>query len=658
MARGTAHPGRGGAPRGAAAGGAAPAPVQIETYFGFFAESIFKALQSSLTQQTGTPIAYEGLQLSQTNTLKLRWSEVETVLLPELVIAGDIPFVIALDQRDVQVLSELAQRRVSLQRMMEQAVSTALEPFNFITKRRNRLSAMQFSRNVTGLTAHHLEGEIVYTMATGRFRVRGQTEFALRLLVTPRGRDRIEERATARHTQRALFSIIEGGYVCRPQWEPPPPPPAAEAAGRLSRVLTGAWMQSFFQRNDGPRAPRIFGEPVAFTSEEAAPADLEGLRGEPRPLTVARLVLNQDKALETFVVLTEPTAAELLRLSKSADVRFTGELFRVLFSEAARVWEAFTGQALRWRALAVRRIPPESIDAVSSRLAGGGVVLRQWARLSEGRVGWWLAASPHTWHRLMRLTAASMDLRSGESPHREAIFHATGWGQGTIPWRQVFGFLGERDLQILVRQLDALKLEPGDFAAIARALAHGDRDRWHEAMPVRMEEKVAAYRLVPGEAVRRQLAVTRAMIDLNRRGRIPEGRLAEWLKLYTEFQWHRRQALIDELLPLRHLIYGLDRTSLSRLLYDEKNAVLEDMLADAEFMVVDQVRRAITPGFAMRLLENVAHKRPRTSAFACQQARVGFYRRALDGLGKGRYLIRETPAKRLRELVQWLDEPR
>ena len=212
--------------------------MEIDTYFGFFAESIFRAMLGSISRQSGIAVSYDGMALSQTNTIKLRWSDIETVLLPELAIAGDIPFVLAFNANDVRELSNLSQERVSLQRMMEQAVSTAIEPFNFITKRRNRLQALHFSRNVTGLTAAHLDGELVYTMATGRFSVRGQNEFAIRLLVTSNGRDRIEDRTTAGHTQRALFSIIEGAYVCNPQWDPPPPPPGAEAPGEISPPLT------------------------------------------------------------------------------------------------------------------------------------------------------------------------------------------------------------------------------------------------------------------------------------------------------------------------------------------------------------------------------------------------------------------------------------
>jgi hypothetical protein len=631
--------------------------MRIETYFGFFAESFFRAIQGSLTQQTMTPVSYEGIEIGTTNSLKLRWGEVDTVILPERVIAGDIPFALALTARDVQALSELAQRGVSLQRLMEQAVSTAIEPFNLISKRRNRLTGLTFSHNVTGLTAAHLDGEVSYTVATGRFKLRSQSEFALRLLVTAKGRDRIEDRATAGHTQRALFSIIEGAYVCSPQWEPLPPPPAAEAPTGLSERLSAAWMQSFFALNGGAVAPRVFGQPVAFQGALALEEELEELSGESAPLTVVRLIANDKKELEALVVLRQAAERELIRLSKSAEPRFLGDLFRVLFGEGAALWQRLARQDVTWKVLAVGRIPPDSVGAVSKRLEGGGMTLRLEAGLDEGALFWHVALPPHTWHWMMRLTAKAMEFKVGESPDRDAIFQATGWGSGTIPWKVVFPFFGDRDLQHLVRQLERVQLSEADLAAIGKALRHGDRDRWLEAMPVNLRERVQEYRVAPGEGPRRQIAITEQLIALNRMNRLPEGRLVPWLDVYAEFQWHRRQHLLEAQLPLRHLVYGMDRGSLSRLLYDEKNQVLEEMLCWAEFPVLDQARRVISPGFALRLLDNIAHRRPRTCAFACQTAQLSVYRRAHQGRQHGRYLIRETPARRLRELIRWLDEP-
>jgi hypothetical protein len=86
--------------------------------------------------------------------------------------------------------------------------------------------------------------------------------------------------------------------------------------------------------------------------------------------------------------------------------------------------------------------------------------------------------------------------------------------------------------------------------------------------------------------------------------------------------------------------------------------VLEEALTWAEFAVLDQVRRAISPGFALRLLDNIAHRRPRTSACTSQGAQLAVYRRADRGRVEGRYLIRRTPAKRLNELIRALDEAR
>jgi len=632
--------------------------MRIDTYFGFFAEAFFKAIQGSLTQQTITAISYEGLEVGTTNSLKLRWSDVDTVILPERVIEEDIPFVLALTAKDVQVLSELAQRGISLQRLMEQAVSTAMEPFNFISKRRNRLASLQFSHNVTGLTAAHLRGEVSYTMATGRYRLRSRSEFALRLLVTPKGRDRIEGRVTEGNTQRALFSIIEGAYVCGPQWDPPPPPPEAEAPTGLSERLGAAWMQSFLALNDGAIAARVFGQPVGFQSALVAARDLDALASEQAPVTVVRLIANDKKELEALVVLRQDQERELLRLSKSAEPRFLGELFRVLFGEAAALWSRLLGQDVQWKAIAVARIPPESIDAVTKRLEGGGVALNVKARLDEGHIEWHAALPPHTWHWMMRLTAQAMNQPVGASPDRDQIFQASGWGAGTIPWKVVFPFFGDRDLQMLIRQLERVRLTEADLAAIGKALTHGGRDRWLEAMPVNLRERVHEYKVAPGEGPRRQIAITGHLIELNRANRLPEGKLVPWLQVYSEFQWHRRQHLMTQQLPLRHFVYGMDRASLSRLLYDITNEELTEMLCPAEFPVLDQVRRAISPGFALRLLDDVSVKRPRTSAFQAQTATLGVYRRALAGQTQGRYLIRQTVSKRLRELIRWLDEPR
>jgi hypothetical protein len=602
-------------------------------------------------------VSLEGVDVSTTNAIKLRLADVETVIVPERVIADDVPFVLALTAGDVKALSELAQRGVSLQRLMEQAVSTSLEPFNLISKRRNRLTGLVFSHNVVGFTASSLEGEVSYTQATARFKLRSQTEFAMRLLVSPKGRDRIESRANVSHTQRALFSIIEGAYVCSPQWEPPPPPPLPELPSGLPERLTASWMQSFFVLNTGALAARVFGQPVAFQSELDTTESLEKLASGGAPVIVVRLIANDKRELEALVLVTPEVERELVRLSKSAEARFVGELFRVLFGEAAAQWQKLAGQDVNWKAQAVGRIGAGDFKTVTSRLEGGGVVLRQEAGLDEGTVQWHIALPPHTWHWMMRMTAKSMDFKAGEQPERDAIFQATGWGAGSIPWKLIFPFFGDRDLQLLVRQLDRLRMTDADLAAVGRALTHGNRDRWLEAMPQNLRERVQDYKITPGEALRRQIAMTQVLIGLNLQNRLPEGRLVPWLAIYSEFQWQRRQRPLEALLPLRHLVYGMDRGSLSRLLYDEKNQVLEEALCWAEFAVLDQVRRAISPGFALRLLDNIAHRRPRTNAYTAQAALLTLYRRAHSGMVEGRYMIRRTPARRLTDLIRALDEP-
>jgi hypothetical protein len=630
--------------------------MNIETYFGFFAQSVMTAVGTSLTSLTATAVNLERVELSTTNTLKLRWSDIETVLLPQLVTQQDVRYVFALSPHDVASLTRLAAERMPFHKLLEQVISTAAEPFNFVSKRRNRLTGLQISRNVTGFTAHHLDGEVSYTMATGVFAVQRGNSFSLRLLVTPRGRDLIEERATQKATQRALFSINEGAYLCHPQWEPPPPPPGLEQGTQLSELMLNGWLQTYFGLNDGEMANRLFQRPVGLQCQVSNAEALTAMLGEGGPPTVARLQLGEEKALELFVVLPAAAAGQLIRLSRSGQERFLGDMFRALFGDSARLWERFAETTLQWKLLAVRQIPKDAVDAVTKRLEGGGLLVRQVARMDEGYLEWMLAVPPHTWHWLMRVTAKGMALPSQGLPNRQAIFRSTGWGQGRVPWARMAGFLSDRELQDLIRVLSQAGLGEAVLAAVAEALDGPFRQRWLEAMPMMQRERTERYKLAEGEAPRRHLELTRALIPLNRSGRLPAGRLALWTALYTEYHFSHSQYLIDTLLPLRHLVYGMDRSSLSRLLFDARGNLLVHLLSWAEFPVVDQVRRAISPGFALHLFEDVQDLRGKITAFSAQQAQLDLYRLAFKGMTQGRYLVRATPAQRLRDLIRLLDE--
>ena len=158
--------------------------MNIQTYFGFFAEAVMMAVGTSLTKLTGQAVNLGEVQVSTTNALKLRWSEVETVLLPIMAAKAEVNAIFALTEADVDSLNRLADGRISFHKLLEQVISTAAEPFNFITKRRNRLTGVDISRNVVGFTAHHLGGEINYTQAKGIFTVHRKPGFALRFLVT------------------------------------------------------------------------------------------------------------------------------------------------------------------------------------------------------------------------------------------------------------------------------------------------------------------------------------------------------------------------------------------------------------------------------------------------------------------------------------------
>jgi hypothetical protein len=628
--------------------------MKIDTYFGLFAQSVFAAMAGSLGAQTAKQVRVERVDLSATNTLKLRWSDVSTALIPRLAQAGDVPFVFALTAKDVAALTRLAGARCSLQTLLEQAVGSAVEPFNFMNKTRNKLAGLTFSPNVTGLTAHHLGGEVRYTMATGRFQGDG-APFALRLLVSAPGRDRIEERAGQQTTQRALFTVTSGAYVCRPQWEPPPPPPGAERGPGLNPEALNGWLGSYFGRNDGEVVNRLFSRTAGLQCRVIQSPELRALLGT-APVTVVRMQLNGQPALELFVLLAAATKRALMTLSKSGQERFLGDFFRVLFGESAQVWGRFGDSALQWSVAGVRDIPADALDAVESRLKGGGFLARQTARLDDGRLEWALAVTPHAWRALLLPAGQGVGLAPADAPHRAAIYAACGWGLGRLPWPALIRSAAARDLGELARQIaQASPGAPEALAALTESLPPEARDPWLAPMPANLRERTLAQRLEPGAGERQLARLTDTLLALNRAGKLPEGKFSAWLALYGELLWARRQVLADTLLPLRHLVYGMDRGSLSRLMVDAKDAVLVDLLCWAEFPVLDQMRRAVTPGFALRLLEGVAGKRRRVNAFTAQEAQFALYRRAAQGAQQGRYLLRTTPADRLGQVLRALD---
>ena len=630
--------------------------MKIDTYFGFFAEAVMHAITTSLTDLTGQAVNLDTVHLSNTNTIKLRFSDVETVMRPVLAAKVEVGFLFALNERDIQALTKLAEGRMPFHKMMEQVISTAAEPFNFITKRRNRLTGLEVSRNVTGFTAHHLDGEVSYTMATGTFLVRKGQGFSLRILVTAAGRDLIEDRTIQPSTQRALFSINQGAYICRPQWEPPPPPPGLDQGASLSEVMMNAWLQTFFGLNDNPMGNRLFQQPAGLRCALGDEEPLIAMAIKDGPPTVVRMHLDGQKAMELFVVLPAKVASNMMQLSKSGEERFLGDIFRALYGESAKLWSEFAQTPAQWQLQVVRKIPIDAIEMVTKRLEGGGLMARQTAHLDEGFLEWMLAVPPHTWHWLMRLTAKGMAHRSEGLPNRQAIFQATGWGTGRVPWPRMFGFFSDPDLQNLVRALTQARIEAPGLKAIGDTLDAPFRERWIEATPMGMRDRIAGYEMAQGEAGRRLKEVAEALVPLNRAGKLPGTRFRLWVSLYTEFLFSRRDFLIDQLLPLRHMIYGLDRASLSRLLFDAKGETLSDMLSCAEFPVLDQVRRAISPGFTLRLFDEIGLKRKKTTPFAAQEAQLDFYRLAFQGATRGRYMVRATPSNRLRELIRLIDE--
>ena len=489
------------------------------------------------------------------------------------------------------------------------------------------------------------------------FRAAPGTVFSLRLLVTPGGRDLVESRASEKGPQRALFSINEGAYVCSPQWEPPPPPPGMEPGAALDELHLGAWVQSGMALNGGRVPVKLFRQPVALRSSVGARTLLEPFAQGTAPPTVVRMLRNGDKAQEAFVLLSAETVGVLMQLSRSGQERFLGDFFRVLFGEAAQLWERFGKAPMRWAVAAARPIPPAAVAQIGERAGKGGLFLRQSLLLEEGELDWVLALGPHAWQALLRHTAGALDIPLGGTPGRKAIFEAAGWGAPTLPWRVLLPLAEGRQLEQVGRALSQAGLSERHLAAIAAELAGEQRIQWLAALPVSQRERTERYRPADDEAGELRVAVTQTLLRLHGEGKVEAGAMADWLTLYAEHQWQRQQHLIDELLPLRHLIYGLDRASLSRLLFDMPDRVLAPLLCGTEFPVLDQMRRAVSPGFAVRLLEDVQVRRPQTSAMAVQAAQLALYRRCFEGVSQGRYMLRATPAGRLRNLLHWLDHP-
>ncbi|HEX7927635.1 MAG TPA: hypothetical protein VF678_08590, partial [bacterium] len=522
-----------------------------------------------------------------------------------------------------------------------------------MTKTRNRLRSLLFSPNVMGLTASHLGGEVQYTQAAGTFRMDGGATFTLRFLVAASGRDKIEDRATQQATQRALFTINSGAYVARPQWEPPPPPPGAERGKGLNEEAMSGWLQSFLGRNDGVMANRLFQRPAGFQCA-LTKGDTFRLMLGTDPIAVVRLQLNGDAALELFVLLSAKTKGTLIQLSKSGQDKFLGDFFRAILSESAQLWERFTELPVKWSVAAVRDIPADSLDAVEKRLGGGGFTLRQVARLDDGILEWAVAVPPHSWRWMLQATAKGMGLNAEGAPDRAAIYNGTGWNTGAVPWGALLKHLNARDQNELARQVAQAYPERPQaiLSALTRAMPREAQDAWVAAMPSDLRDRTQAYKAEPGEGERLLPRLAGTLLQLNRAARLGETKLSAWLSLYAELLWVRRAFLAEKVLPLRLLVYGMDRASLSRLMVDAKDALLVDLLAWAEFPVVDQMRRAVTPNFALRLLEDVAVKRVRINAFTAQEAQFTLYRRAAQGLEQGRYLIRPTPAERLRQVLR------
>ncbi|MDH4224336.1 MAG: hypothetical protein OEW12_01660, partial [Deltaproteobacteria bacterium] len=582
-----------------------PMAMQIETYFGLFAKTLFTAMGASLAQSGGGQVTLDGVELHTTNILKLQSDGVESLVVVQTAQPMEFPFVLGLTPRDTTALTSLSQGKSTLQKLMEQAAATGLEPFNFITRQRNQMTGCRFKRNVTGQLSHHLNGELSYTMALARFGGEGIPPFAIRLLVTPRGRDLIEDRAMAAPAQRAFYSVLEGHYVCRPQGEPKTRIQKAGPAAPVEVADTGMRGQIFFTLNGGALASRMFQQPAVFTTLPQAADQLAqffsagGLEKGPPPdngqAVVVRLWMNGQKELEAFVVFSLRVHQGLMTLSRSAAPTFVGDFFRVLFGEAAKVWGGVSGRPYTWHLAAVKTIPPGQLGAVAQRISGGGIAFRQQADMTDGRLEWRLVLPPATWNRLRGLAAglgktsgqtAGGQMAGGPEGDDGRLWAATGLNTPHPPWEKLVRLADDTQLRNLVRLLEQSGMKEPEMALVCRELEKSHPDlprRWVAAMAVGMGERTQKYTLGPDESPLRRMALTGALLALLKSRRLPEGPMAAWVTLWGEFFFQRRQTWIARHLPLRHLTYGLDKNSLARLLHDQPTRRVAVMLCGADY---------------------------------------------------------------------------
>ncbi|MDH4120956.1 MAG: hypothetical protein OEV94_04550 [Deltaproteobacteria bacterium] len=640
--------------------------MKINTYFGFFAQTLFTAMGTALGSSTGRKVALETVELHGTNLLKLHQAGLDTLLLPRQTVPPDPPYLYVLFKGGPQALGRLAPK-VSPQRLMEQAAAAAMEPWSYVTRARAQLTALAFTRPAPGVLPRHLGDDAHVTLAVGRFGGPGLVPFQVGLLVGERGVTLVEERTQAQPVQRAFHAVVQGQYLCQPQWAPAayPPPPSATPSALPSPDLpqTTWWLQSFLALNGGTLANKVFRQPAAFSLEPAQEAAVTQDTAQAQQVGVARLSLEENQDL--FFVVPPESLRGILSLSKSAQPAFLGDFFRALLKEPAQLWEALGAGRLAWRVTAVRTIPPQGLSAMAPRLKGGGW-WRQRVRLADGDLAWWVGVTP---------TAGAALWNAAQKGGRPDSLPAP-WSPSKTPtspadpaaWRALAALGGPGDPRQLVRLLMGNGVLESDLEWLAQRLGPAIpgsplAQAWKAVLP----GKPAQPAQQPG-TVSNTLSNTVANAGAGAYGRLahalvklrlePSGwdsPMAQGAALLAERVWQERQALLDRWMPVSHLVYGMDRLSLQRLCYDTPNPELAALVSQARFRVMDQVRRVISPGFGVRLLEDAGAARLRVNAMGAQQATIGFYRRCWEGMQQGRYTLRETPAQRLGRLMALLD---
>ncbi len=670
--------------------------MPMDTFFGYFAQAAFTAFCTTLAQQQKTALSLERIQVYQATAFSLRRSGFERMFAPILVAGSKIHTLYAMTNRDVEVLKSFCSAGVGLHQALEQAFSAAVIPFEFVAKQRALFQHLEASPNAIGFTAHHLNGALTYTAAQAWIAPPHGAPFSVCLLVDASTCAFIEERSTQPQTLRALKAIVNGAYVCQPQssvtkaqdsW-------AAENLAK-GQTLSLSWLHSLFCANAGGALLKLLRRTAVVRCKPLDKTELDDdlwpADDKTQALTAVRLGL-EGHAATMMVFFGASQAKALLQLSKSGSTTFLGGFLCTLFGEGAKAYSHLSGVALKWKLVGVGSLEtPKAMQWLSNE-GTRGMFVKQTLRLESGTVFWLMAIPPLLLQQLLRfgtevlkgkakLGLPKLGLHQGHPP-LQALLAATPPQHALMTMRVLLRVLENTLKPPPLHPKPALSSKVGaprqpakhrrgahqappqtlvECLATAMAETQGAAQNCLlEALPVHLRERVEN---TPGEPAQkakhlRQLANALATVWLQTQieADFPHNPLSAWGALYAEALWALREEMLEGILPLRMLIFSMQRQSLTQWLMALPTQPLVSALCGVSFSLLDQVRRASSTAFAIRLLEEIGSVQQKTNAFQAQQGQITLFQLGAEHLAEGRLLLRPSAVQGLKTLVEALQE--